>query len=321
MQQVSNVSGINLRGVDSPLDERQESFFAKVPMKLETSGQVPPGGEVRLRNGKLDRIINVENIELSQPKVEGDDVVLTAKCLATTFHAVKPKKTRRDPRRRRRNAASGQKCQVKRSAWWLLALVAVAPPLAGNYALLDARLGAKIRLDANASKPVVRNAVGRRRARWRRRREERAEYAESDFVENDRNRDPFRIFTTDLQRGAEGQAFRTSARSLLAQYSIDELKLVAIVQGRRVPARDVRRPARQGVGHQARRLRREGRDGAHRRTNGHRLPGQLARRSRARRRRRAHARGPGAARIARRPRASSRSIPKADEEQAANNPG
>jgi type IV pilus assembly protein PilO len=41
--------------------------------------------------GRLDRIINVENIELSDPKIEGDDVVLKVKCLATTFHSLKPK--------------------------------------------------------------------------------------------------------------------------------------------------------------------------------------------------------------------------------------
>jgi type IV pilus assembly protein PilO len=41
--------------------------------------------------GRLDRIINIENIELSEPKIVGDDVDLKAHCLATTFHALKAK--------------------------------------------------------------------------------------------------------------------------------------------------------------------------------------------------------------------------------------
>ncbi len=43
--------------------------------------------------GKQDRIINIENLELAEPKAEGEDIVLKANCLATTFHLIKKPST------------------------------------------------------------------------------------------------------------------------------------------------------------------------------------------------------------------------------------
>jgi type IV pilus assembly protein PilP len=55
------------------------------------------------------------------------------------------------------------------------------------------------------------------------------EYTENDFVESDRNRDPFRIF---VAQGNAASRQATNQRHVdLGQYSIDELKLVAIVLG------------------------------------------------------------------------------------------
>ncbi len=90
IQQVSNVSGVDLQGW-RPEEEQSQAFFAKVPMRLELSGRFHQVAKFMYEVGRLDRIINVENIELSDPKVEGDDVVLKVKCLATTFHSLKPK--------------------------------------------------------------------------------------------------------------------------------------------------------------------------------------------------------------------------------------
>src|SRR3984957_18431575 len=90
LQQVSNVSGVDLKGW-KPDDEQTLSYFAKVPMHLELSGHFHQVAKFMYEVGRLDRVINIENIELSDPKVIGDDVDLKAKCLATTFHALKPK--------------------------------------------------------------------------------------------------------------------------------------------------------------------------------------------------------------------------------------
>jgi type IV pilus assembly protein PilO len=90
IQQVSNVSGIDLKAWQ-PQEETTQTFFAKVPMRLEISGRFHQLAKFVYEVGKLDRIINMENIELFDPKVEGDDVVVRARCLATTFHTMKPK--------------------------------------------------------------------------------------------------------------------------------------------------------------------------------------------------------------------------------------
>jgi type IV pilus assembly protein PilO len=90
LQQVSNVSGIDLKAWQ-PMDEQQQAYFAVVPMKLEITGRFHQIAKFVYEVGKLDRIINVANIELSEPVVVGDDILLKAKCLATTFHTLKPK--------------------------------------------------------------------------------------------------------------------------------------------------------------------------------------------------------------------------------------
>jgi type IV pilus assembly protein PilO len=88
LQQVSNISGIDLKAWQ-PLEEQTKEFYAKVPMRLEITGKFHQLVKFVYEVGKLDRIINMENIELFNPKIEGDDVVLSARCLATTFHLLK----------------------------------------------------------------------------------------------------------------------------------------------------------------------------------------------------------------------------------------
>jgi type IV pilus assembly protein PilP len=55
------------------------------------------------------------------------------------------------------------------------------------------------------------------------------EYTENDFVESDRNRDPFRSFL--VQQQPANKETLNQRKVELAQYSIDELKLIAIVHG------------------------------------------------------------------------------------------
>jgi type IV pilus assembly protein PilP len=55
------------------------------------------------------------------------------------------------------------------------------------------------------------------------------DYTENDFVESDHNRDPFRSFL--VQGQAVSKQALNQRKVELAQYSLDELKLVAIVTG------------------------------------------------------------------------------------------
>jgi type IV pilus assembly protein PilO len=94
VQQASNAAGIDLKSY-TPSEEVAQPFYAKVPMRLEMSGRFQQIVKFAYELGKVDRIINVENIELSDPKVNGDEIVLKGKCLATAFHALRPKEAPR----------------------------------------------------------------------------------------------------------------------------------------------------------------------------------------------------------------------------------
>ncbi len=88
LQAVSNISGIDLKAW-TPMEEVPQTFFAKVPMRLQISGRFHQIAKFIYEVARQDRIINMENLELTDPKLEGEDVVLKGSCLATTFHLVK----------------------------------------------------------------------------------------------------------------------------------------------------------------------------------------------------------------------------------------
>jgi type IV pilus assembly protein PilO len=90
LQAVSNIAGVELNAWQ-PMEEKPEAFFAKVPMKLEISGKFHQIGKFMYEVGKQDRIINLENLEVGAPTVNGDEVTLKVKVLATTFHLLKAK--------------------------------------------------------------------------------------------------------------------------------------------------------------------------------------------------------------------------------------
>ena len=96
VQAASNAAGIDLKAF-APQDEQPQTFYAKIPMKLEMGGKFQQIAKFAYELGKVDRIINVENIELTDPKLVGDEVVLRGRCLATAFHAIQPKAPRQAP--------------------------------------------------------------------------------------------------------------------------------------------------------------------------------------------------------------------------------
>jgi type IV pilus assembly protein PilO len=88
VQSVANVSGVTLTAW-TPQEEVPEQFYARVPMALELSGRYHQVAKFFYGVGQLDRIINMENISLTNPTVEdGDEVVVAVKVLATAFRAL-----------------------------------------------------------------------------------------------------------------------------------------------------------------------------------------------------------------------------------------
>lgn len=71
------------------------------------------------------------------------------------------------------------------------------------------------------------------------------EFSENDFVEGERNRDPFRSYVSIFVE-TRGREAKNQRKVLLGQYSIDELKLVAIVLSGDYPRAMLLDPAGKG---------------------------------------------------------------------------
>jgi type IV pilus assembly protein PilO len=87
VQTVANVSGVGLTAW-APQPEVAEQFYARVPMRVSLVGRYHQVAKFFYGVGQLDRIINMENISLTDPKVQGDDVVVKTEALATAFRAL-----------------------------------------------------------------------------------------------------------------------------------------------------------------------------------------------------------------------------------------
>jgi type IV pilus assembly protein PilO len=96
LQQMATVAGINLTSW-APVDEVPQEFFSKVPMKLTISGRFHQIAKFFHSVGQLDRIINMEDIQMKlvPPKVTGTvrdqipEPEVNVECLATAFRATR----------------------------------------------------------------------------------------------------------------------------------------------------------------------------------------------------------------------------------------
>jgi type IV pilus assembly protein PilO len=91
VNQQAEVAGLKVKSVQ-PAEEQVQPYFTRVPVKLEVSGRYHQLAKFFAGVGRLDRIINVENIDLTTPVTgDNDQTTLTARCLTTTFHTNAPK--------------------------------------------------------------------------------------------------------------------------------------------------------------------------------------------------------------------------------------
>ena len=101
IQNAANVSGVNLMAW-TPQEERTEQFYARVPMQLELTGKYHQVAKFFYQVGQLDRIINMENISITDPTTVNDEVTVKVTVLATTFRmadtAVQPEGSTDDKR-------------------------------------------------------------------------------------------------------------------------------------------------------------------------------------------------------------------------------
>jgi type IV pilus assembly protein PilO len=94
LQSVATISGVNLTSW-TPLEEAPQEFFAKIPMKLTLSGRFHQIVKFFYGAGKLDRITNVEDIQIkvptnaAKPGMSEEDGQVQVECLATAFRALR----------------------------------------------------------------------------------------------------------------------------------------------------------------------------------------------------------------------------------------
>jgi len=87
IQNVANVAGVELAAW-TPSPEVPDQFYVRVPMKLELVGRYHQIAKFFYGVSQLDRIINLENVNLGKPERRGEDVVVRCDVLATAFRAL-----------------------------------------------------------------------------------------------------------------------------------------------------------------------------------------------------------------------------------------
>jgi type IV pilus assembly protein PilO len=87
VQSVANATGVELIAW-SPQPEVKEEYYARVPMTIELEGRFHQIAKFFYGIGQSDRIMNMENITLSRPRVVDQDVYLSVEGLATAFRAL-----------------------------------------------------------------------------------------------------------------------------------------------------------------------------------------------------------------------------------------
>ncbi len=87
VQSAANDSGVSLSAW-TPRERVPDKYYARVPMKVELSGRFQQIARFFYNVGQLDRIINMENISMTDPRTVDDEVVVKAEALATAFHVL-----------------------------------------------------------------------------------------------------------------------------------------------------------------------------------------------------------------------------------------
>ena len=87
--------------------ETYSEFYADVPVQMEMRGTYHELAAFMDRVKRLDRIVNVADIQLRMPRIENDVVLLNASCTATTFRFLdeQERKTRAEQQQKAKGGA------------------------------------------------------------------------------------------------------------------------------------------------------------------------------------------------------------------------
>ena len=84
LNRLAELSGLRVANV-GPRTEGAEQFFVRVPVALTLEGKFHQLTKFFYNVSRLERAINMENISLTQPKKDGEEIQLSVSVLATTF--------------------------------------------------------------------------------------------------------------------------------------------------------------------------------------------------------------------------------------------
>ncbi len=84
LNQLAELSGLTIQSVE-PSAESDAEFYYRIPVRLQLSGRYHQLAKFFYNVSRLQRAINMENIVLSEPKEQGEGLVLKVGVLATTF--------------------------------------------------------------------------------------------------------------------------------------------------------------------------------------------------------------------------------------------
>lgn len=84
LDRLTELSGLRVEHVQ-PQPDRKEEFYIKVPVELGLSGKFHQLAKFFYNVSQLERAVNMENLALTQPKAEGEDIILSVQVMATTF--------------------------------------------------------------------------------------------------------------------------------------------------------------------------------------------------------------------------------------------
>ncbi len=84
LQKKTNVTNLLFK----PASEVRKGFYSEIPIQMKLRGSFHDVAQFFDKVGKLERIVNISEIELSNPKEENGRMILNVNCTATTFKFV-----------------------------------------------------------------------------------------------------------------------------------------------------------------------------------------------------------------------------------------
>ena len=87
LAEIGQKAGLTINDI-TPQVEQKQSFYASIPIVMAVTGTYHEIGVFLDALSKLARIVNVTNIKMGTPKMQGDKLVVAASYVATTFRFV-----------------------------------------------------------------------------------------------------------------------------------------------------------------------------------------------------------------------------------------